>query len=353
MALKRDLNLDLARSTAVVFVLFLHFVMGSGWYALPNVGFSAWVMNLCRSLFITCVPLFLLLSGYLCNSKRLSARYYLGLVRIYVIYLLSCAVSLLVRGLVLKEALDLRTIVGGIFNHSANEYSWYVSMYTGLFLMIPFLNTAYHGLPGRREKLVLVWTMVYLTAVPSLLNVGVSLYYIWWMHLYPLAYYFIGAFLSEYRPHIRPRTLLLLLAAALLAAGSLNYVASHPNPFHWADYSWYDGFETMGISVLVFLLLLNLDLSRCPKKAAACITGLSRLSFSVYLFSNVTDMLFYRVGQALIPGGYPWLWAYLFCALASLVGSVLLAWVFEKLARPIVQWICSFLTDVYHALCKA
>ena len=150
--MKRDANLDLIRSVAIVFVLLLHFVMGSGWYGMPDLGFAGWTMELCRALFVSCVPLFLLLSGYLCAEKTLSARYYLGLVRIYVVYLLSCALSLFVRIVVLKEDIGLRQAVGSIFSHQANEYSWYVSMYTGLFLLIPFLNAGYAALKSRRQN---------------------------------------------------------------------------------------------------------------------------------------------------------------------------------------------------------
>lgn len=335
--MKRDANLDLIRCAAVIFVLFLHFIVGSGWYDMPNLGFAHWVMNLLRCLFINCVPLFLLLTGYLCCHKELSARYYLGLVRIYVIYLLACLGSLLARRLALGEQISLREALSGIVNHHANGYSWYVAMYTGLFLLIPFLNLAWKGLETGKRRLVLVWTMVYLTAAPTLLNMGPHLYEVWWEKLYPLAYYFIGAYLRDHRRSLRPGRLALALAAALCAAASLNYFVSRPEVFAWMAYSWYDGFECMGISVLVFLLLLNLDLSGCPAWLNTGIRFLSGLSFSVYLFSDVTDMVIYRLGQRVIPAGESWMFAYALCALASLLACIPLAWLAETLARPLTR----------------
>ncbi|MBR5094678.1 MAG: acyltransferase family protein [Oscillospiraceae bacterium] len=351
--MKRDANLDLIRSVAIVFVLLLHFVMGSGWYGMPDLGFAGWTMELCRALFVSCVPLFLLLSGYLCAEKTLSARYYLGLVRIYVVYLLSCALSLFVRIVVLKEDIGLRQAVGSIFSHQANEYSWYVSMYTGLFLLIPFLNAGYAALKSRRQRRVLVWTLVYLSAVPSLLNMRLHLYEVWWPRLYPLAYYFIGVYLRGYRPRLRTGALAGLLLAALLAAATLDHFASTPGPFNWADYTWYDGFQTMAIAVLVFLLLLSLDLSRCPKGVAGAIGLVAKLSFTVYLFSGVTDLLIYRLGQRLIPPGYGWLWAYLGCALLSFLAALGLAWLAEKLIQPLTARISAALTGLYRRLFPA
>lgn len=350
--MKRDRNLDLIRCTAVILVLFLHFISSSGWYDMPNVGFVHWIVNLLRALFINCVPLFLLLTGYLCCRKELSARYYLGLVRIYVIYLLSCLACLLTRGL-LGESISLRDAVGGIFNHYANDYSWYVSMYTSLFLVIPFLNLAWKGLATQKRRLVLVWTLIYLTAVPTLLNMHLHLYEVWWERLYPVTYFFIGAYLREYRRPLRPRRLALALALALAGAATLNYSVCTPGIFAWMDYSWYHGFETMGISVLIFLLLLNLDLSRCPPWLDKGIRGLSGLSFSVYLFSKVTDLVIYHLGRSLIPAGEDWLFAYLLCALASLLACIPLAWLAEALARPLTRWLSSALSSLARRLAAA
>ncbi len=341
--MKRDRNLDLIRSTAVTLVLFLHFIASSGWYDMPNLGFAHWVINLLRALFINCVPLFLLLTGYLCCRKELSARYYLGLVRIYVIYLLSCLACLLTRRL-LGESISLREAVGGILNHYANDYSWYVSMYTSLFLVIPFLNLAWKGLATRKNRLVLLWTLIYLTAVPTLLNMRLHLYEVWWERIYPVTYFFLGAYLREYRRPLRPGRLALGLALALIGAATLNYFVCTPGVFGWMDYSWYNGFETMGISVLLFLLLLNLDLSRCSAWVDKGIRGLSDLSFSVYLFSRVTDLLVYHLGRGLIPAGEDWIFAYLLCALVSLLACIPLAWLAEALARPLTRWISTALT---------
>ena len=351
--MKRDRNLDLIRCAAVILVLFLHFISSSGWYDMPNIGFAHWVMNLLRALFINCVPLFLLLTGYLCCHKELSARYYLGLVRIYVIYLLSCLACLLVRGPILGESISMRDAIGGIFNHYTNDYSWYVSMYTSLFLVIPFLNLAWKGLATKKRRLVLVWTLIYLTAVPTLLNMYLHLFELWWERLYPVTFFFLGAYLREYRRPLRPGRLALALALALTAAATLNYFVCTPGIFAWMNYSWYQGFETMGISVLIFLLLLNLDLSRCPAWLDKGIRSLSGLSFSVYLFSKVTDLLVYHLGRSLIPAGEDWVFAYLLCALASLLACIPLAWLAETLARPLTRWISTALSRLARRLAAA
>ena len=348
--MKRDANLDLIRCAAVIFVLFLHFIYNSGWYQTPNVDFPHWIMNLLRALLLSCVPLFLMLTGYLCCRKKLSARYYLGLVRIYVIYLLSCAASLLVRRFALGEAISLRSAIYGVLNHRANTYSWYIAMYTGLFLLIPFLNLTWEALKTRRKRLVLLGTMIYLSSVPSLLNLRYQLYMIWWNCLYPIAFFFIGAYIREYRRKLRPGRLALGLLIALILSASINFVLSRPYPFVFVDANNYDGFEVLICSVLLFLLLLNLDLRRCPAWLGAGIRRLSLLSLSIYLFSNATDLVIYTIGWRLIPHRGAWIFLYALCALASLLVCIPLAWLAETLARPLTGWISDGLSRLYRRL---
>ena len=49
-------------------------------------------------------------------------------------------------------------------------HAWYVEMYIGLFLLILFLNVLYHGLTSRRQKQVLILTLLAVTALPALTN---------------------------------------------------------------------------------------------------------------------------------------------------------------------------------------
>ena len=62
---KRDIGLDLTRIVAFVSVVSIHFFLNSGYYDAPVVGKRMYIMTLGRTFFGICVPLFMLLSGYL------------------------------------------------------------------------------------------------------------------------------------------------------------------------------------------------------------------------------------------------------------------------------------------------
>lgn len=92
---ERNINLDLIRCVAVIFVISVHFCLNSGFYELTCSGMRMLIMCILRTAFITCVPLFLMLTGYLMNKKELTLSYYKGIKRTYCIYVLVCICCLL------------------------------------------------------------------------------------------------------------------------------------------------------------------------------------------------------------------------------------------------------------------
>ncbi len=120
---------------------------------------------------------------------------------------------------------DLKHYLLSIFDFSGANYSWYVEMYIGLFLIAPFLNLAYNKLESQRKKQVLVATLVVLTILPSLINAFRFDSAEWWLKpisetkgyqklipsfwmgaMYPVAYYFTGAYIREYGIKLKTRS---------------------------------------------------------------------------------------------------------------------------------------------------
>lgn len=64
----RDLGLDITRIIAFASVPSVHFFLNSGFYDTPVLGEKMYIMVIFRTLFMICVPLFMLLSGYLMSE---------------------------------------------------------------------------------------------------------------------------------------------------------------------------------------------------------------------------------------------------------------------------------------------
>ena len=329
---KRDLQLDVIRTLAIFLVITVHFFDSSGFPGETLGGAVDWGMLCLWLLSHTCVPLFLMLSGWLCGQKRLSRRYYFGLVRILGLYLLCSIACLLFRAFYLREEITLRYIFGSLVNFYACGYAWYVMLYFGLFLMIPFLNLIWAGLPDQKSRRVLVATAFALSILPSFLNQYLQLYSIWWTRLYPLCYYFTGLYLREYWPRERGRRMVLplLLVTALFALFDLvHYRAKAQGMIAVA----YENYQVYLVSVLLFVCLLAVP---TPGKAAGrFFTWVSRLSYGMYLLSWIPDNVLYPRLIARYPapaGRYPWM---LPCVVCVFLVSLGLSFFVQKLYDPL------------------
>lgn len=97
MKKERNINLDLTRSVATIGVISVHFFLNTGFYQEIVVGRRMALMVSMRTLFMYCVPLFLLLTGFLMCNKKLEKKFYRGILHTLEIMLLPvlCACFML------------------------------------------------------------------------------------------------------------------------------------------------------------------------------------------------------------------------------------------------------------------
>lgn len=291
---KRNLNLDLTKCIAVFTVLSVHFFYNNGFYSIPVATPRMYVMTGMRTLFMICVPLFLLVTGALMNRKTLSRQYYRGVRHTLFIYLLSCIACMIFNYFYKGTPYTLLSAFLSIFDFTAAQYSWYVEMYLGLFLIIPFLNLIYQNLGTKRQKQVLVLSFLALTTLPTTINYCQEIIPNWWQGFYPVSYYFLGAYLMEYPPRTKKRFLALFLLLWISFCTAFNIYFCHGEKFVWAIYNGWGGFQNVVSSALVFALIQKLDLSHLPKWVQKLIVQISVLSFGTYLVSYIFDQIFYQ-----------------------------------------------------------
>ena len=315
---KRNPALDLTRCLAFVFVVTTHFFRFSEFNSGPIRGSGIFFMLMPRTLAITCVPLFLILSGYLMHDRRISRRYYGKLGRTLMIYLLASVACAVFRNLSGTDPLTFQQTVRGILDFTAAPYSWYIEMYIGLFLLIPFLNVLYQNLESKKHKQLLLGVLLFSTALPSIGNIWcflepewwldptlpMALYKLvpqWWENLYPITYYYIGCYLREYPLKIKPPVQLGLAAAVTLISGSYCFYRSYNTYFIFGLWQDNGSAAVVCLSVLVFSLLSGLSFESAPGTVKRWLARLSDWSLGAYLVSWIFDEIFYDMLNAHVP----------------------------------------------------
>ena len=293
--MRREPGLDVLRVLAVFFVVSVHFFLNNGFYSQKMEGTGMWAAACFRWLFFCCVPLFLLITGYLKGEKRLTMGYYGSIIRILVSWLLISFLSTGFKSHVMGIQKPISGWIGDILDFKGANYSWYVEMYIGLFLLIPFLNQGFHSIRTQTGHMLFLGILYGLSIYPSFFCISIEnevwkLLPDYWTGLWPFAYYMTGCYIRKYRP-APGRTFCLLLAAFLaLGKGSLTFFTARGGTFGDGFGGGYSDPITWGISLLLFLGLYRLELSPGVSKG---FLFFSKISFELYLLSWIFDQLIY------------------------------------------------------------
>jgi len=299
---KRSINLDVIRVVATFSVLSVHFFWNNGFYDQIVAGKKMFLATTMRSTFMICVPLFLLLTGYLMNQKNLSKKYLWNIKKVLSVYVLSLLAILLYRFVRYAEAFSLKDIIYNITNYT--YYSWYIEMYIGLYLLIPFINLGYNNLKSKDDKRLMCIIFLFTTTVPNFINAIFEFAIVpdWWSNIWPITYYIIGAYISEYKDEMKLslKLNLCLMIGSFLFAGACSYTYSYNKLFMSTVWNDWGGFTNVLSSVLVFLFLVRLDMTTCPNWISKVITFLSMVSLPTYLLSYVADDICYSVFNSMV-----------------------------------------------------
>lgn len=313
---KRDSALDIIRIVAVFSVCSVHFFLNNGFYSeTVTEGPMMFFTILVRVLTTVCVPLFMILTGYLMSKKELSKGYYKGIRKTLIVYVLATIACMVVKtftiGGIEGTEFTLKDFILGTLNYSGATYSWYIEMYIGLFLIAPFLNVAYNGLKTQKKKQLLVFTIFALAVLPSLLNNFNFNTLEWWLEprytdettkilpsfwsgLYPIAYYFAGAYFREYGMKIKTVTLLLTFGLAWFLFTALNYTMFIGRNFRYGPFLNWNCFQAYVLSCMLFVLLTRIKANKAPEAVRWILWKIADLALGAYLLSFIFDQYAYR-----------------------------------------------------------
>ena len=294
---ERLFGLDLVRACAVFFVVLVHSFLNTGYNATDIEGMSMFLLLIVRNLAYISVLLFIILTGYCKKDVEVSKQHYKKIWKILVIYLVISIFTLFFRKFYLQDGVSLYNLIIGIFNFTTLSYGWYVEMYIGLFLLIPFLNILYKNLKSKKQKQLLIVTLFLISSIPQTVSTLVisnhSLDFLpnWWGSLYPLLLYFVGCYISEYKIRLSKAINIILIFSLLFLESFMMYFYCQGSSLNAMIHIDYNYFPAILLAILVFLLLYDLKIN--GNKIRSIIAFVSKASFGLYLFSYIYDQLIY------------------------------------------------------------
>lgn len=262
---KRNINIDIIKVLAFFLVIGVHFFLYTGYnstsfvYSYFSLPFIA-IRNIC----MTCVPLFIIVTGYLNKDKTWNKTYYLNIFRIYLIYSITI---LLLTFIDLEYKINFnlfKTFLVNMLNF--RFYGWYINMYIGLMLVAPIFNIAFKTMSEQIRKYA-VFNIILAISIPvTLVDLFVNIKYSilanslpnWWYYSWPLIYYMIGLLFAYDKTFVIDffkRTKLIFLMT-LITSSFLYFILN----IH-TETTLYANIFIVILSILIFSYFINMNTS--------------------------------------------------------------------------------------------
>ena len=283
---KRLANIELLRIISMFLIVMTHYIGRGGVVAAaqPLSGIYG-VTTVIDAIEIIAVDVYILISGYVLAESTFK---YKRLVDI-VLQVSSISVGFYILMLLFGEiSFSVSGCVCAVFPILTEQY-WFVSVYVGLYILVPFINKGLHALTKKQHlNLCILLVLMFSLYLPSKM-LGQNGYGIAWM----ATMYIVGAYL---RMHYKPGDKLHMKHVALWIIPTVLLVASRYGILLCGklislDTSAYDKWFFKNNSVLVawaavafFVIFLHIRIKRIAVEKVINFAG--PLTFGVYLIHN-------------------------------------------------------------------
>lgn len=349
---KRNINLDIIRDIAFFLLVSIHFFLNTGFYETAVNCNRMYVAVALRTISMLCIPLFLILTGYLKLEKEYNKKYYSSLIKIIIIYILSMIVNYTFFHYWENKNLFFRSMINDIL--SFRDSAWYIDMYIGLFLLSPFLNKLFLNLSTKEQKILII-SLFAIVTLPTLLNIwnfnhglqwfkhpsmdfnSTKLVPDWWGKLYPLLYYFIGCYLKRNTIKLKTKSILILLIASICISIIFNIYWSYNSIFGFYSFTDWGGWQNVISATLLVMLLTRLKLDFIKEPIAKIITKISTYSLSAYLVSPIFERIVYKILNSNVDSfvlrlNY-WFVSVIIIASLSIIASIIINYIYKLLSK--------------------
>ncbi len=332
----RIAGIDILKVIASIFVISIHQLGQTHAVQVNMEGAATFFVMMYRYAVMSSVPLFIMITGYLQCHKTASVKFYKGIIPIFLTYLLSTAITVIIQA-ALGDEITFESLMVGTFGYTQIGYAWYVEMYVGLYLLIPFINMMLGK--TRRQRALFIAVMVLLTVVPSIPTSlsspehQIDIFPDYWVNFYPIVYYAIGSYIREYNPKPNKIVIGVLLAAAILFPVIAQFYRADGGEF--ADYVFNGFFSVSAFLTAVFIFLMLYDVDIKEKHVKAVFANIASCSLELYLLSFILERViyFYWIYPAFgtsFPGELPIMIAILFiCSYFAAVLQKLIAMILK------------------------
>lgn len=268
--MNRNRGIDLLRIVSMFFVAALH-IIGIGGVITGSELLSGQFLTaqLLRIAMLCAVNCYALISGFVGWDRRSKLS---ALAALWLKAVIFCVAITAVFAQ--RAALDNRTLLSALIPVTTSQY-WYLTAYTGLFVLMPLLNFAVANMPRRELEFTLTGILVLFCILPISPLTDAFYLHDGYSALWLAVVYLLGSYLGKYQilTRISPGKWLLIFVFSVLFAWAPRMAV-----LHWKPHYWYDAYGNILIEYTSPSILLA---------AVALLAVFSRLSLPGWMEKTV------------------------------------------------------------------
>lgn len=293
MEKKRNINADIIRIVALLSVFIVHIFLNNGYYNAPIDNAQMYIATYFRQFGMICVPLFLLLTGYLYSGKEISynKKYIFKLGKILIPYgIITVLTYFIFSNLNILSNTNFITMLFGFKN---NGYTWYIEMYIGLYLLIPLINAGYNALKTQEQKRNAIYALLFICSIPTIANIADDIMPNYWSTIYPVFYYVVGMYLKEYPLKLKKFYKFIILFISQAISFVFAIILFKSNIWHTSNN--YIFVPTVITAIIMFSILQDINTENAKPRTEKCLKIISNAVLPTYMVSAIIDKFVYGV----------------------------------------------------------
>lgn len=281
----REANLDLLRIVSMLLIVFLHSIDHSGVLEnAENCGMGMYFyIRFTYAMCMVCVNIYVMLSGYFMVNAKFRLHKLVALWMEAAFYGFVLKLVFMLTG---KEAFSVFSLVSCFFPILTGRY-WFLTIYVGMYLIAPFLNTLIYAMDRRQHGMLNICLFAIMSLWASLhpaiagMNSGGGWGLAWFVVLYLAAAWLRLYYESKgktFRYYAVYVAIPAMMAAGQLAARALDIGILQTIIGNWFHYN---SAPVYLMTISLFVAFLNLEIRN--KKLSNLISCIAPLTLGVYL----------------------------------------------------------------------
>ena len=183
---KRTNSIDLIKFIASVFVIGVHYLPSINFLNISLMKKTAFFASIIYTIFLTCVPLFFLCSGYLLSSRKITKTHYLK----FTYFIITICIILTVVRLVNFHSTNFLTLI--------KKLPYYIPYYFIIYLFAPYINLSLNKLSKKQFNFLLFSLILVICIFPtteSIFHITITNFM---RFAHPVLFYIMGVYIKNY-----------------------------------------------------------------------------------------------------------------------------------------------------------